>query len=120
MSKDKIQLLSPLFLKYQADYEKNPRSRVFAPLAETYRKLGMTDKAMEILSQGIRFHPGRWSQARQCATNLKQTIKEIPLKVNKSNYRIYNDLTKKNLPYTDDYELIRSTKFGVFQEEYLE
>jgi len=57
MSKDKIQLLSPLFLKYQTDYEKNPRSRVFAPLAEIYRKLGMTDKAMEILSQGIRFHP---------------------------------------------------------------
>nr|BDT26672.1 tetratricopeptide repeat protein [Bacteriovorax sp. HI3] len=57
MSKDKLQLLSPLFLKYQADYEKNPRSRVFAPLAETYRKLGMTDKAMEILAQGIRFHP---------------------------------------------------------------
>jgi tetratricopeptide (TPR) repeat protein len=57
MSKDKLQLLSPLFLKYQIDFEKNPRSRVFAPLAETYRKLGMTDKAMEILSQGIRFHP---------------------------------------------------------------
>ena len=57
MSKEKTQLLSPLFLKYQADYEKNPRSRVFAPLAETYRKLGMTEKAMEILSQGIRFHP---------------------------------------------------------------
>lgn len=57
MSKDKIQLLSPLFLKYQADYEKNPRSRVFAPLAETYRKLGMTEKAMEILAQGIRYNP---------------------------------------------------------------
>lgn len=57
MSKDKTQLLSPLFLKYQADYEKNPRSRVFAPLAEIYRKLAMTDKAMEILAQGIRFHP---------------------------------------------------------------
>ncbi len=57
MSKDKIQLLSPLFLKYQSDFEKNPRSRVFAPLAEAYRKLGMTDKAMEILSNGIRFHP---------------------------------------------------------------
>lgn len=57
MSKDKIQLLSPLFLKYQSDFEKNPRSRVFAPLAETYRKLGMNDKAMEILSQGIRFNP---------------------------------------------------------------
>lgn len=57
MSKDKIQILSPLFLKYQNDFEKNPRSRVFAPLAESYRKLGMTDKAMEILSHGIRFHP---------------------------------------------------------------
>jgi tetratricopeptide (TPR) repeat protein len=30
---------------------------VFAPLAEGYRKVGMTDKAMEILSQGIRYNP---------------------------------------------------------------
>ena len=57
MSRDKQQLLSPLFLKYQSEYEKNPRSRVFAPLAEAYRKFGMTDKAMDILSQGIRLHP---------------------------------------------------------------
>ena len=57
MNKGKLQLLSPLFLKYQAEFEKNSRSRVFAPLAESYRKVGMTDKAMEILSQGIRFHP---------------------------------------------------------------
>ena len=57
MEKDKQLLYSPLFLKYQADFEKNPRSRVFAPLAEIYRKIGMTDKAMEILSQGIRNHP---------------------------------------------------------------
>lgn len=58
MSKDnKFQLHSPLFLKYQNDFEKNPRSRVFAPLAESYRKMGMIDKAMEVLSQGIRFHP---------------------------------------------------------------
>lgn len=55
--KDKKGLLSPLFLKYQAEYEKNPRSRVFAPLAEMYRKVGMTDKAMEILAAGIRQHP---------------------------------------------------------------
>lgn len=55
--KDKLGLLSPLFLKYQAEYEKNPRSRVFAPLAEMYRKVGMVDKSMEILAQGIRQHP---------------------------------------------------------------
>lgn len=57
MSKEKLQFLSPLFLKYQAEFEKNPRSRVFAPLAESYRKVGMLDKAIEILSQGIRFNP---------------------------------------------------------------
>lgn len=38
-------------------YEKKPRSRVFAPLAETYRKLGMIDEAMKILNVGIKNHP---------------------------------------------------------------
>lgn len=38
-------------------YEKKPRSRVFAPLAETYRKLGMLDEALKILKVGIRNHP---------------------------------------------------------------
>ncbi len=38
-------------------YEKNPRSRVFAPLAETYRKLGMIDESMKILNVGIKNHP---------------------------------------------------------------
>lgn len=57
MSKDKLKLLSPLFLKYQSDFEKNPRSKVFAPLAEMYRKIGMVDKSMEILAQGIRYNP---------------------------------------------------------------
>jgi len=58
MAKDKLQFLSPLFLKYQSDFEKNPRSKVFAPLAEAYRKIGMHDKAMEILGSGIRYNPG--------------------------------------------------------------
>ena len=50
-------LTSPLLVKYLDAYEKNPKSRVFAPLAETYRKLGMRDKAFEILKQGIKNHP---------------------------------------------------------------
>jgi len=48
---------SPLFLKYQKMYERNPRSRCFAPLAEIYRKMGMADKAVGILREGISFHP---------------------------------------------------------------
>jgi tetratricopeptide (TPR) repeat protein len=38
-------------------YEKKPRSRVFAPLAETYRKIGMIDDALRILKEGIKNHP---------------------------------------------------------------
>lgn len=38
-------------------YQKKPQSRVFAPLAETYRKLGMVDEAITILQKGIRVHP---------------------------------------------------------------
>ncbi len=38
-------------------YEKKPRSRVFAPLAETYRKLGMLDEAIKVLNTGIKQHP---------------------------------------------------------------
>jgi pentatricopeptide repeat protein len=48
---------SALLAKYYGLYKKNPRSKVFAPLAEAYRKLGMIDDAMKILKEGIRHHP---------------------------------------------------------------
>src|SRR5688500_10102993 len=38
-------------------YKKNPHSKVFAPLAESFRKLGMIDDALKILREGIRHHP---------------------------------------------------------------
>lgn len=48
---------SSLLNKYTLMYEKKPRSRVFAPLAETYRKLGMIDESLKILKEGIKNHP---------------------------------------------------------------
>lgn len=48
---------SSLLSKYTLMYQKKPQSRVFAPLAETYRKLGMVDEAINILQKGIRIHP---------------------------------------------------------------
>jgi tetratricopeptide (TPR) repeat protein len=48
---------SALLAKYFNMYKKNPRSRVFAPLAEAFRKLGMLDDAYKILKEGIRNHP---------------------------------------------------------------
>lgn len=51
------QEVTPLLLKYKAQWEKNPRSQVFAPLAELYRKMDMIDEAMRVLKLGIRHHP---------------------------------------------------------------
>ncbi|MFZ4713043.1 MAG: tetratricopeptide repeat protein [Bacteriovoracaceae bacterium] len=48
---------SPLLIKYLRAYEQNRASRVFAPLAETYRKLGKVEEALKILKEGIRHHP---------------------------------------------------------------
>lgn len=48
---------SALLAKYFNMYKKNPRSRVFAPLAESFRKLGMLEDAYKVLREGIRNHP---------------------------------------------------------------
>lgn len=38
-------------------YKKNPRSKVFAPLAESFRRLGMLEDALKVLKDGIRYNP---------------------------------------------------------------
>lgn len=43
--------------RYQLEYQKNPRSRVFAPLAEAYRKMGLLDEARRICKNGVQVHP---------------------------------------------------------------
>lgn len=49
--------LTPLIDKYQRVLQQNPRSLVFAPLAECYRKLGMLKEASILLRDGIKNHP---------------------------------------------------------------
>ena len=43
--------------KYLKAYQRNPRSRAFAPLAESYRELGMQREALRVLKQGLSLHP---------------------------------------------------------------
>lgn len=48
---------SPLLLKYLKMYQDDPSSRIFAPLAECYRKIGLVDDAIEICKEGLAIHP---------------------------------------------------------------
>ncbi len=56
------------FKEYIRRYREDPTSRVFAPLAEAYRRLGRLDEAIELCKQGLRHHPdfqgGRMALAR--------------------------------------------------------
>ena len=43
--------------KYQIMLQQDPRSQVFAPLAEAYRRMGLIDAALQICEKGIEYHP---------------------------------------------------------------
>ncbi|MEO0191020.1 MAG: tetratricopeptide repeat protein, partial [candidate division WOR-3 bacterium] len=38
-------------------YNKDPKSRIFVQLADAYRKNNMVDEALEVLNQGLQYHP---------------------------------------------------------------
>ncbi|MFL5815426.1 MAG: tetratricopeptide repeat protein [Bdellovibrionia bacterium] len=58
----------PQIYEYLKRYQEDPTSRVFAPLAESYRKAGLVDEAIDIAREGLRIHPnfigGRVALAR--------------------------------------------------------
>ncbi|MEM7646011.1 MAG: hypothetical protein AAF203_03795, partial [Pseudomonadota bacterium] len=43
--------------EYQLMLMKNPRSLVFAALAEAYRKMGLLDEALEVTRKGLQHNP---------------------------------------------------------------
>ena len=59
---------TPQIYHYLKQYQEDPSSRVFAPLAEAYRKAGLLDEAIDICRDGLRVHPnfigGRVALAR--------------------------------------------------------
>ncbi len=46
-----------LIERYQILYQEDPKSKVFAPLAEAYRKMGMIEEALQVAKEGVAFHP---------------------------------------------------------------
>jgi len=51
------ELITPEIKKHRATLESNPASRVFATLAELYRKQGMFDEAIGLCIKGLKHHP---------------------------------------------------------------
>ncbi len=49
--------LSPEIIKYESILAKDPKSVVFAPLADAYRKAGMLDDAFRVCTDGLKYHP---------------------------------------------------------------
>lgn len=49
--------LSPEIIRYREKWAKEPTSRVFAQLADAYRKEGMLDEAIRICLEGLKLHP---------------------------------------------------------------
>ena len=82
---------TPIIYHYLKKYQNDPGSRVFAPLAEAYRKAGLIDEAIEISREGLRIHPnfvgGRVALARalfekeqysEVISELSQVIQDVP------------------------------------------
>ena len=82
---------SPLIFDYLKKYQDDPKSRVFAPLAEAYRKAGMLKEAVEIAREGLVVHPqfvgGRVALARalfdqqdyeSVLNELSQVVRDVP------------------------------------------
>ncbi|MBS1959650.1 MAG: hypothetical protein JST80_09285 [Bdellovibrionales bacterium] len=57
MAKEKGPKGNPMIYHYLQRYQEDPTSRVFAPLAEAYRKAGLIDEALDIARDGVRIHP---------------------------------------------------------------
>ncbi len=49
--------LPPEIERYYEKWKKDPQSRIFAQLADAYRKSGMLDEAIEICTEGLKVHP---------------------------------------------------------------
>jgi tetratricopeptide (TPR) repeat protein len=82
---------TPLIYGYLKKYQDDPTSRIFAPLAEAYRKSGLVDEAIEIAREGLRIHPhfvgGRVALARalfdkekfeEVADELSRVVQDAP------------------------------------------
>lgn len=98
--------------KLREKVDKDPNSKLFVPLAEEYRKEGMTDEAISVLQKGLERQPGYMSarvslgkiylekgQMDEARAEFESVIKSIPdnLYAHKKLAEIYRDTGERDL-----------------------
>lgn len=98
--------------KLREKVDKDPNSKLFVPLAEEYKKEGMTDEAIEVLQKGLQRQPGYMSarvslgkiylakgQMDEARAEFESVIKSIPdnLYAHKKLAGIYRDTGERDL-----------------------
>lgn len=108
--------------RYQILLEKDPRSQVFAPLAEAYRKMGLIEEAFRICVRGVQYHPnfagGRIALAKVLLDrdNIPGAQKELEKAVDLSpdNILAHQMLGEIHLGQKNAKEALRSYKMVMF------
>jgi len=111
-----------LIEKYQILLQKDPKSQVFAPLTEAYRKMGMVEEAFRIAVRGVQFNPqfggGRIALAKVFLDrdNLKSAVEELEKAVDLSpdNIMAHSLLGESYLKAKRPKEALRSFKMVLF------
>jgi tetratricopeptide (TPR) repeat protein len=104
--KNNDKTLSPEIVKLSEKLSKDPKSRIFVPLAEEYAKAGMVPEAVFVLTEGLKVHPGFHAaravlgkihfengQIAEAKAEFEQVIKAAPdnLFVHRKLAKIYKD-----------------------------
>tara|TARA_B100000749_G_scaffold280891_1_gene280372 strand:+ start:153224 stop:154105 length:882 start_codon:yes stop_codon:yes gene_type:complete len=108
--------------KYQILLQENPRSKVFAPLAEAYRKMKMLNEAAEIAELGIKYNPdfagGRVVMAKILMEreDYSQAIEELKkaTALSPENILAYQLLAENHLAEKQTKEALKAYKMVLF------
>lgn len=108
--------------RYQIILEKDPRSQVFAPLAEAYRKMGLLEEAFRICVRGVQFHPnfagGRLALAKVLTDrkNPEGAVKELEkaIELSPENIMAHQLIAELHLNMKNAKEALRAYKMVLF------